>query len=465
MDALRRIWGWIDERTGLSGLVVPAALHPVPPESKWMYVFGSATLLAFIVQVATGIALAAIYVPSSGEAHASLQYITSEATFGRLVRGMHFFGASAMIVLIGVHMIRVYLMAAYKFPRELNWVTGVLLLGLTVTMGFTGQILRWDQNAVWSAVVGAKQAARVPLIGNLMVKLFLSGSTIGSDTLSHFYLLHVFVLPALIVAVVGLHLHLVLRHGISEPPVVGEPVDPGTYREKYHAMLERIGRPFWPFAAWRDIVFGTGVAIAIIVLAFLIGPPVLGEPADPSIVAAKPAPDWYLLWYFTVLALLPHHAENYVIVLAPIAAGALLLAVPFLSNHGERSWRRRPLAVMIVVFILTSIGVLTRAGVEENWSPKFKADPLTADVIGVSSGPVYDGMLVFNTKGCLYCHTVSGHGGKRGPDLTTVGDRRTRDQIVIRILNGGYNMPAYGNNMAPGDLDAVTAFLESRRSP
>lgn len=461
---LRRIRDWLDDRTGFLTTLAPLASHLAPDGSRWWYVFGSATLFAFLVQVVTGIALATVYVPSAGEAYASLQFISTAAPFGRLLRGMHYFGASAMVLFIGIHLVRVFLMGSYKYPRELNWLTGVALLGLTLAMGFTGQLLRWDQNAVWSTVVGAAQGARSPVIGQWVVSFILAGGTVGSATLSHFFALHVFVVPLLLAATIGLHLYLVLRHGISEPPVAGRPVDPRTYRAEYEALLERSGRPFWPDAAWRDAVFGAGAIVAIVALAAIFGAPKLGLPPDPSIVQAQPRPDWYLLWYFAVLALLPHGIEDLVILGAPLVAALVLLAVPFVSNRGERSWRRRPWAPAIVLVAATMIGVLWHAGVQARWTPDFGASPLPAQVAGVASGPALDGVAVFNARGCLFCHRIAGYGGTRGPDLTLVGDRLTRTQLTVRVLNGGYNMPAYANNISPSELDDLVAFLESRTS-
>ena len=155
MKTLRKIWNWFDDRTGTTEAINPLADHLVPPDANWLYVFGSATLFCFILQVVTGLALAFLYQPSTGPAYESLKYITSQAYFGHFLRGIHYFGASAMILLVGIHMIRVYLMAAFKYPREMSWISGSILLVLTVTMGFTGQLLRWDSNGVWSAIVGA----------------------------------------------------------------------------------------------------------------------------------------------------------------------------------------------------------------------------------------------------------------------------------------------------------------------
>ena len=458
---LQRFLAWLDDRSGLITSTRRALEHPVPARTGWWYVFGSATLIAFILQVATGIALSSAYVPSSGQAYDSLKFISEQAMLGRFLRGMHYFGASAMVLLIGIHVSRTYLMAAYKFPRELNWLTGAVLLLLTLALAFTGQLLRWDQTAVWSVIVGAAQAGRMPVVGDEIARFILAGDTIGGATLSRFFAFHVFFIPAIVFAMIGLHLALVLRHGISERPKKGVHVDPATYRQGYAEMLKREGVPFWPDAAWRDVVFGAAVVATIVLLALIVGPPELGKPPDPSLLEAYPKPDWYLLWYFALLALAPHNLENFIIVAGPLVFGAVLLLLP-LWNKGSRSVRERPLSALLVVFMWTVIVVFWVAGVRADWSPDFNAQPLPASVVRSDNPAAIEGARLFHAKGCEFCHAYGGQGGKRGPDLTAVGGRMTAEQIALRITNGSENMPAYARTLSPEQVDQLVAFLSAR---
>ncbi len=462
---IKKIGNWIDDRSGFTENILPIVKHPVPPGAKWAYVFGSGTLVCLLVQVITGIGLAFLYQPSSDNAYQSLEYITHHAKMGNLLRGIHYYAASAMIFLMGVHMMRVYITASYKFPREMSWISGVLLFFLTLAMGFTGQLLRWDSNGVWSAVVAAQQLGRLPLIGKYMARLLIGGSTIGGQSLSRFFALHVFIFPAMIFMFVGYHLYLVIRNGISEPPKAGRLVDPKTYRLWYKDMLKKTGVPFWPNAAWRDIIFSSMVIIIVFILALVLGAPALTDPPDPSAIHATPRPDWFMMPIFSLFALMPPKIESFLIVIGPVLTVIFLLALPFVSNKGERSAMKRPWAIFGCICVVTFVISLLIAGLQSPWSPDFKTQALTVATISLKNpdSTIQKGVRLFYSKGCQYCHQVNKYGGLTGPDLSIVGRRLTIQQIEIRIVNGGADMPAYGGMLKKEDLSALAAFLTSQK--
>lgn len=462
MRKLRQFWSWLDDRSGISDAINPLAKHLVPRNATWAYVFGSATLFCFMLQVVTGVALALLYQPTTADAYNSLKYISNEVPLGSILRGIHYFGASGMILLVGIHMIRVYLMAAFKYPREMSWISGVVLLLLTVAMGFTGQLLRFDSNGIWSVVVGAEQAGRLPFIGTLAGKFFLGGDTLGGATLSRFFAFHVFLVPGFIFALLGLHIYLVFRNGISEPPKGGRPVKRSTYRKWYENMLKKDGVPFWPNAAWRDMAFGLAIILIILILATVVGPPEIGKPPDPTDIDTNPRPDWYMLWIFAMFALIPRAIESYAIVLIPAIGGIVLIMLPIWFNTGERSAFRRPWSIGIVLTVVTMIGVFWHIGVKAPWSPRFDATPLSSEVVGNVSMDAKTGAKLLHDKACLYCHRIAGNGGIHGPDLTDVGNRLNADQITLKIVNGGKNMPAFGGTLSKDELSQLVTFLETR---
>lgn len=464
LQFLTKSWRVFDDRLGISKNLVPVMRHRVPPNAKWWYVFGSATLFVFLLQVVTGTVLATIYVPSTQNAYESMNFITHSAFLGNLLRGLHFWGASAMVLLIGIHSVQVYLVAAYKYPREANWLTGSLLMVLVLGMGFTGQLLPWDQNAVWSVIVGAEQAAKVPFVGTAIAKWILGGRTLGGLTLSRFYAAHVFFFPALIFLLVGVHLYLVIHHGVSEPPRAGRPVDPKTYRAWYENLIKTKGVPFWPDSAWRDVTFGFVVIVTIFLLACLVGPPPLTKVPDPTIIQASPQPYWYFLWFFAVLAMAPHSGETFLIIAAPSVYFLVMFVLPFVANKGERSPRRRPWAVALVIMSVIIIGVFWWKAKVHPWVPVFDAEKLPAAVVASSDPSVVRGAALFHERGCEFCHYVSGYGGRRGPELTDIADRLTREQMIRFIMNGGYNMPPFASVLRSDELEDLVAFLETRRA-
>ena len=238
MSRLKAIGRWFGDRLQIGGAIRDVAEHRVPARSaSWWYVFGSAALTIFALQIFTGVLLAFIYVPSAAEAWNSLQYLNHDVTLGWFLRAMHGWGSNFMIAVVLIHMCQVILFGAYKFPRELTWILGVFLLLMALAMAFTGQVLRFDQDAYWGLGIGASIASRVPIAGPAIVKLMLGGPIIAGATLSRFFTLHVFVIPGMLIGFVCLHLLMVLKLGINEWPMPGRLVKRTTYEREYHELI------------------------------------------------------------------------------------------------------------------------------------------------------------------------------------------------------------------------------------
>ena len=470
---MKRILAWLEARLSLRDSVGPMLMHPIPRgvsgRMGWWYVFGSASMTLLMIQILSGIGLSLVYVPTADQAYESLVYLNYQQPLGWFLRSLHYWSGSAMVVMVVVHMTQVLLHGAYKYPRELNWLTGVLLLLLTLGMAFSGQILRWDADAYWGVGVGASMAGRVPVLGPYLVDLLLGGPVIGADTLSRFFALHVFLIPGLLLALLAVHLWLVLKRGISAPPVPGKTVDPRTYQEEYENELKKEGVPFFGEALLKDALFSSLTVIVIVVVAAIAGPKGPGALPEPALLGANPKPDWPFWWLFALLSLSPAGAETFIILVMPVVLICVLLLVPFLSNRGERAPSRRPVAVLSVIVIATVIVVLTYHGATEPWSPVMDAwssDAVPEDLVRASTPLQLQGAIVLQNKQCRNCHALQSIGGRRGPDLSRVGIRLTRDQLIDQISNGtpgGGNMPAYGKQMKPAEMRALVDFLVSLR--
>jgi ubiquinol-cytochrome c reductase cytochrome b subunit len=463
---------WFDARLKVRESLLPMMRHPIPREAAgpmgWWYVFGSASLTLLIVQILTGIGLALVYVPTADKAYDSLLYLNYEVTLGWFLRALHYYAGSGMVVLVLAHMTQVFLHGAYKYPRELTWVLGVLLLLCTLGMFFTGQILRWDPDAYWGLAVGGSMAGRVPIAGPWAVRMLLGGAVIGGDSLSRFFALHVFVIPGALLLFLAVHLWLVLKCGVSAPPVPGQVVDPKTYDGTYEKQLQS-GVPFLGDAMLKDALFSSLAVIAVVILAAVLGPKGPTGPPDPTLAGANPRPEWPFLWLFALLSLSPAGAETFIILVFPVILIGVLFLVPFLNNRGERAPSRRPVAVLAVIVLYTAFGVLTYQGATSPWSPQMTAwsgDPIPERLVRNSTPLRLQGTALFQSKNCRNCHALEGSGGQRGPDLTTVGTRLTRGQLIDQVSNGtpgGGNMPAYGKQISPAEMTALVEFLENLR--
>ena len=468
MRWLKQISDWFDQRVQLARPVTEAATHPIPPKTaSWFYVFGSAAFTLLGLQVVTGILLALVYVPSGGEAWNSLNVLNHQITLGWFLRALHGWGSNFMVAVVLVHMTQVFFFGAYKYPRELTWIVGVFLLLMTLGMAFTGQVLRFDQDAYWGLGIGASIAGRVPWIGGSVVHLLLGGPIIAGATLSRFFALHVFIIPGTLLALACLHIWMVLKLGVNEWPMPGRVVRRSTYLAEYHSLTKNEGLPFVPGAIWKDIFFSGAMVAAVAVCAVVFGPYGPGGRPDPTIIQTVPRPDFFFLWLYAVLSYLPPSLETSFVLIAPVVGIALLIVLPFVSPEGEKSWRRRPMAILMLVTVVASWAVLTGLGTRTPWSPKMEAwsggPPVPVRYTHDASPLVRQGVIVFQSKQCRNCHSIGGYGGERGPTLDSVATRLTRDQLIRQVLQGGGNMPAYGKNLSPPEVHALVSFLETLR--
>jgi len=465
MRLIPKLGDWLDQRLQLGAPIRETMRHSIPRETaSWYYVFGSAAMTVFGLQIVTGILLSLIYVPSAGEAWNSLQILNQQISFGWFIRALHGWGSNFMLAIVLIHMVQVFLFGAYKFPRELTWIIGIFLLLMTLGMAFTGQVLRFDQDAYWGLGIGASISSRIPVVGPALVKLLLGGPIIAGETLSRFFALHVFVVPGSLLLFVGLHLLLVLKLGINEWPMPGRLVRRSDYVEKYHALTRTDGVPFVPYGVWKDVVFSGMILLCIAACAVYFGPFGPSGQPDPRVIQTAPRPDFFFLWLYALLSLLPPALETPFLLIGPVVALVVLLALPFFSGEGEKSWRRRPIAVLTILLTAVALGTFTNLASHAPWSPVMDAGtgaPIPSNLLSGRTPLQIQGALVFQSKQCHNCHSLGDNGGKRGPALDAVAVRLTGDQLVRQVLQGGGNMPAYGKNLNPAETNALVAFLET----
>lgn len=422
-----RLAQWMNERHGLGDLRRSLLDREVPSRLTWWHTLGSATLAAFLVQVVTGAVLATFYSPSPDHAYDSVRYIEGTVRAGAFVRGMHRWAASFMVVLVIAHMVRVFSMGAYKYPREANWTLGAVLFVLVMGFGFTGYLLPWDQKAYWATQVGTSMAGTMPVVGAALARLLRGGPELGAATLTRFYALHVLWLPLALGGLVALHLAMVVRQGIAPRTAVLDDEAPARttapgygayYRERY-AASKRTGVRFWPDIVGKDVIVASVVVLAIAVLAATLGAG-LEAPADATDTSYVPRPEWYFLPIFQLLTLVPGRFESVVAIGVPAALVVTLLALPFFDTRSRRNLRRRPFAAGALVVLLGGSTLLAGFSVRADIG---RSRPEPGGV--VLSSVQRAGRGLFAQQQCGSCHMVRGEGGDKGPDLSEVGLHRS----------------------------------------
>ncbi len=392
-----KLYAWLDSRLRLKPIEKTLLDEPIPGGASWNYVFGSATLFVFVLQAITGMFLAVYYVPSPDHAYDTVQFIQQEVWFGWFVRGLHHWGASAIMLAIGLHMLQVFFDGAYKPPRELMWMVGVVLFLIMMGFGFTGYLLPWDQNAYWATQVGINMAGTVPIVGDFVVHVLRGGEMLGALTLSRFFAIHVLMLPAIIIFGIMLHLFILRRVGPAGP-----------WDEE---RAKQGSETFYPRQVYMDAVVMLGIFLVLVVLAATIEFP-LADKADPTDNTFMPVPEWYFLFYYQLLKYF--HGP-----FAPLATWILpavfflgLFLLPFLDRHPERRISRRPVTLGAGFAFLIGMFVLLFISLNDLYAVP-KTDP-----------SIIRGQELVAKHACKTCHRIHGEGAAIAPDLSFVAHRR-----------------------------------------
>ena len=342
-----RAWDWLDDRYKLTPLM-GALLHVEIPRTAKTYFMGGITLFFFMVQAITGILLVIYYQPTPDTAYNSILFIMNEVNFGWLIRSIHAWGANLMVLFCVFHLLRVFFQGVYKAPRELTWILGILLLAVTLGFGFTGYLLPWDQRAFWATTVGSEIAGALPLVGQQALIFLRGGTEVTASTLSRFFGVHVLVLPATLLGLIAVHLTMVHQQGLADPTATTAESVTGVTPAKKKLL------PFFPNYMLDEFIAWYIMLAALVILASLF-PAGLEAPADPLQTPPHAKPEWYFLFLYQGLKLVP----RLVGVLLPIVGGFVLLLLPFLDRNPEVVPRKRPVAISIGVVTFIGIIVLT----------------------------------------------------------------------------------------------------------
>jgi len=449
---------WINERWPLSNLLRLSLDEQIPGGSSFFYTEGSAIFMIFAIQVVTGIMQIFFYVPTVDHAYDSVSYLRTEVPFGWLIHGLHYWGANLMIVVVVLHMLRGFIWGAYKKPRELVWLAGVLLVLITMAFSFTGAPLPWDQSGYWAGEVGTSIAGTTPVMGDFVKRLLRGGENMGQLTISRLFVMHTSVLPLALIALFGVHFI-----AFRVPGAVGP----------WDALKRRVAGPFWPDQAYKDILVGTGIFVLLIFLSVFV-PPNFAGPVDVLDTTYVPKPEWNYLFLYQALKYFHGPLEPVGTIGVPTVIVMLLVMLPFVDRTPERNPLRRPFVMLcgfifcVTLLVLTLIGYYSPGRVELAGSSSAKPaveGPQQSAQSG-QAGQKDSGMemAIFQSAGCTACHSVEGTGGTIGPVLSRGTLRgKGRAWIVEQIRNPrSHNpntlMPAF-TSLSGQQVDTLVSYL------
>jgi ubiquinol-cytochrome c reductase cytochrome b subunit len=466
---MRTVIDWLEHRTGIESAVKSFLYEDIPASAGWHQIIGSMAVFFFVIQVFTGAMLSFNYAPTPGEAYNSVKYIMTELTAGPLIRGLHHWGASMMLIIVVLHMIQVFIYGAYKKPREATWMVGVTLLLITLAFGLTGYLLPWDNRAYWGTVVTTQIMSQAPLAGPYLLRLLGSQGAVGNVTFSRFYALHTVLLPPLTIIIIAVHIYLVRKHGVAAAP--------GDTAPK---------RKFFPEQVFKDTV---GVAIAFIILFVMavVAKVPLERLADPTDTAYIPRPEWYFLFLFQTLKFFKGPLEMVGSVVLPGLAVLALFLVPFLDRGPAIRIGKRTFAIAFVLLAaiawtgLTTAAVVTTPKNQESAEDTETPSTETPEAAVVPSAAIPEapaptlepwqgltteelaGLGLFKKQGCTGCHAVGGGKNSIGPDLTKLpATHRSVTWLVPHFKDPSKIVP--GSIMPPvelsnADLNALSLLV------
>jgi ubiquinol-cytochrome c reductase cytochrome b subunit len=467
--------GWLNRRTGLDSVLSSALDEPIPGGARFAYIFGSGLLFIFLSQTITGVFLALYYVPSADHAHTTVAYITKSVTAGSFLRGLHAYGASAMIVVLLLHLSQTYLYGAYKGRRELLWFSGCVLFVLVMGMAFTGYLLPWDQKAYFATAVGTNAAGEIPLVGESVKRLMRGGTDMGTLTISRFFVAHVFLIPAGIFALVAAHLFLFRQVGAAGP-VTEHPLHPSQQPEFFYPR-----QILMDLALTALLIFGLGC------LAFFV-PVHLGPAANPADAQFIPRPEWYYLPIFQWLKYWHGAASVVGVLVVPTILALAVVALPFFDRGVERRPWKRPIATGAYAFVmlgLVGLGLrseyldhhdpevaqqLAKQDTEEAaymsqpFEPELSSASLAAVNVALADPLAAKGRTIFEAQSCNACHGDGGVGTAAGPALIGVGAKFSTGQITELLIHPTAKMKAGGMptpDLSPDDMKALVAYVNS----
>lgn len=472
----KRVFHWMDRRAGLDKLMKESLDEPIPGGARFAYVFGSGLLFIFISQIITGICLALYYVPSAETAHTSVAYITKQVAAGAFLRSLHYYGSSAMIIVLLLHFLQTFLYGSFKGRRELLWISGATLSLFVLGMGFTGYLLPWDQKAYFATAVGTNIVGQIPMVGEWLTRLLRGGDTIGTLTLSRFYVAHVFLIPGAIFAFISIHIFLFRKAGAAGP-INEDPIEP---------KLDPQG--FYPRQVLMDMAFALLLMVGLGFLAYF-HPVGLGPIANPADTHFLPRPEWYYLPMFEWLKFWEGPKVVFAVVVTPALLAALFFLLPFLDRSLERRPWRRPIPVLAVAIVLlgtfylgfkshqddendptTAAQLALQASQEKAYTAApfhpYMESPGGTGPLALPIGPVNplvsQGRGIFQQHGCSGCHGEVGLGSTVAPSLQGITTKFPEPQLIALLRNPNPamragHMPAV--DASAGDMSALLAYL------